>query len=469
MENITIEKRNVFISYCHKDTTEEWIDKLAITLGQYGINCIVDIYDLLLGQDLPYFMEQIKKVDKVLILLGKIYKERANEREGGVGTETQIISNDVYNDVEQTKFIPIVINKDEKGNAYLPYYLESRLYTDFSDDNQFAQNIEALARQIHKLPKRIKPVVMEPPTSLIQHNQNAGMFLVKSGVTFMELEAFITEEMKKIKCTHDEYEKEKDDIILKRIEESKEIRDIYIKNLSIMFDRGKISTEEVISFIEKAYNISNSFENGTYYNEQNDGCHFFLQEIIIYTIAILYKRKMFKEIRQLIKTTYFPESDRSFVRSGIRLEYFFYYLKSLDYRNDRLKLNRSSLQADILMQRASVLDVNISFNDIRFADSLIMILSEWFYKDKQNYCYWYPVTITYSDFDDYLQLKKYLVSASRFQTIKELFDVNNEQDFIRRYTELDIIFKGEKRRTSSFHTLPSICSIVKENELFSKD
>lgn len=159
MENLTLGRKTVFISYCHKDTTEEWIDKLATALGQYGIDSTVDIYDLQLGQDLNYFMEQIKNVDKVLILLGKAYKEKANNREGGVGTETQIISNDVYKDVEQTKFIPIVIAKDDKGSAYIPHYLENRLYADFTDDSLFDQGIKEIARQIHNFPKKEKPPV----------------------------------------------------------------------------------------------------------------------------------------------------------------------------------------------------------------------------------------------------------------------------------------------------------------------
>lgn len=159
MENITLEKKNVFVSYCHKDVAEEWIEELATVLGNYGINCIVDIYDLQLGQDINYFMEQIKRVDKVLILLGKEYKERANNRKSGVGTETQIISNDVYNDVGQTKFIPIVINKDEKGEAYLPYYLEKRLYADLTNSSSFEEQINEIVRQIHGYPKREKPPV----------------------------------------------------------------------------------------------------------------------------------------------------------------------------------------------------------------------------------------------------------------------------------------------------------------------
>ncbi len=155
----------VFISYCHKDVAEEWIEKLVEILGQNGIESIVDIYDLYLGQDLNYFMERIKKVDKVLVLIGREYKEKANKRKGGVGVETQIISNDVYNNLEQTKLIPIVINRDEEGNAYLPYYLESRLYIDFSNNKLFEENIDKLVRQINMLPPKEKPQVMNKDKS----------------------------------------------------------------------------------------------------------------------------------------------------------------------------------------------------------------------------------------------------------------------------------------------------------------
>lgn len=470
MENITLEKKDVFISYCHKDVNEEWIDKLATALGQYGINSIVDVYDLQLGQDLPYFMEQIKKVDKVLILMGKVYMEKANDREGGVGTETQIISNDVYKDVEQTKFIPIVVNKDNKGNAYLPYYLEAKLYTDFSDDNLFAKNIEELARQVHKLPKRTKPNVSDPPQFLVKKNTNLGILSLKDNLSFDDLASVILKEMETIKCTHDEFEKDKDDSIIKRIDESKEIRDYFLKRLCNMLETKSVNAEDLVSFLERAYEVTTAFKDGAYYDSQNDSCYFFLQELVMYIIAILYKKRMFKTVYQLVKTTYFPNSTRPYIREGIRLENFYHHLESLEYRNTRLNLRRRSLHADLLMQRANIKDIDISFEDIRLSDNLILMLSEWFFKREGNYIYWYPLTIVYASYgyDECLQLKKYLVSVSRFNVISELFGVNNQTEFIKRYNELSELLKNDNRRVD-FYTIPSICSIVKPDELFSKE
>lgn len=172
MENILLEEKKVFISYSHKDVTEEWIKKLATALANNGIEPIVDNYDLVFGQDINHFMEQIKIADKVLMLLGKNYKEKADYREGGVGVETQIISGDVYKNVEQTRFIPIVIEKNENGNAYLPTYLETRLYMDFTNEKNFKKNIKNLVKQIYDLPIKEKPKVKKSKKVLTQEEND---------------------------------------------------------------------------------------------------------------------------------------------------------------------------------------------------------------------------------------------------------------------------------------------------------
>jgi hypothetical protein len=47
-------------------------------------------------------------VSHVLVISDKQYAQKADARKAGVGTESQIISKEVYEKVDQSKFIPIV-------------------------------------------------------------------------------------------------------------------------------------------------------------------------------------------------------------------------------------------------------------------------------------------------------------------------------------------------------------------------
>ena len=54
--------------------------------------------------------------------------EKADARKQGVETESQIISQEVYEQVEQTKFIPIVCEFKNDGTPYFPIFLQSRIW-----------------------------------------------------------------------------------------------------------------------------------------------------------------------------------------------------------------------------------------------------------------------------------------------------------------------------------------------------
>ena len=116
-----LKEPKAFISYSwtspgHQERVRSWADRLM----NDGVKVMLDIYDLKPGQDKYHFMEKMvtdDSVKHVLMMCDKSYKEKADKRKSGVGTESQIISNEVYEKVEQTKFIPIVCEKDEKGGT----------------------------------------------------------------------------------------------------------------------------------------------------------------------------------------------------------------------------------------------------------------------------------------------------------------------------------------------------------------
>lgn len=92
-----------FISYSWSNPEhEQWVIDLATELRQSSVDIILDKWDLKEGHDAIAFMEKMvtdPEIKKVVIVCGRIYAEKADSRRGGVGTETQIISKEVYDKV----------------------------------------------------------------------------------------------------------------------------------------------------------------------------------------------------------------------------------------------------------------------------------------------------------------------------------------------------------------------------------
>ena len=131
-----------FISYSWSSPKhEEWVLDLASELVESGVHVILDKWDLGEGADKFAFMEKMvtdPSVRKVIAVCDCQYAEKANGRQGGVGTETQIMSKEVYEQVDPAdrnqKFVALITEKDEKGDPYVPTFLGSRIYIDMSDD-----------------------------------------------------------------------------------------------------------------------------------------------------------------------------------------------------------------------------------------------------------------------------------------------------------------------------------------------
>jgi hypothetical protein len=96
--------KKVFISYSWKPRSNKIIvTELAERLTNDGIHIILDDWDLKEGQDKYHFMEQMvndETVDKVLLVCNKEYAQKANKKQGGVGIESLIISDEIYSQVE---------------------------------------------------------------------------------------------------------------------------------------------------------------------------------------------------------------------------------------------------------------------------------------------------------------------------------------------------------------------------------
>lgn len=140
------DRKVVFISYCwESEDHKEWVRKLASDLN--GLFNVKIDQELPFGVELTHFMEQaIAESDKVLIIATPEYKDRADNRKRGVGYETSLITDDLVNDQNRIKFIPI-IRKGTKELSY-PRYLGSKKGADMTDDSKYIEVLEELKRNL---------------------------------------------------------------------------------------------------------------------------------------------------------------------------------------------------------------------------------------------------------------------------------------------------------------------------------
>jgi hypothetical protein len=140
-------------------------------LASDGIDIVLDIYELKEGHDKFAFMERIvndQSVTHVLIVSDKSYSEKADARKAGVGTESQIISKEIYDKIEQSKFIPLVCEFDAAGSPCLPTFLSSRIWIDFSTPEAVSENWEQLVRVLYDKPLHEKPALGKAPAYITE-------------------------------------------------------------------------------------------------------------------------------------------------------------------------------------------------------------------------------------------------------------------------------------------------------------
>lgn len=121
-----------FVSYSWDDEShKKWVRELATRLRNDGVDVILDQWHLVPGDQLPEFMERsVRESDYVLIICTHKYKERSDNRQGGVGYEGDIMTAEVLTTRNERKFIPILRQKNSKDS--LPNWLLAKYFIDLS-------------------------------------------------------------------------------------------------------------------------------------------------------------------------------------------------------------------------------------------------------------------------------------------------------------------------------------------------
>jgi hypothetical protein len=159
-----------FISYSWtSERHQQFVKELAERLIGDGVDVVMDLFDLREGHDKYVFMERMvtdPKITHVLALCDKAYAQKADARKAGVGTESQILSKEIYDQVVQTKIVPIVCEFADDGSPTLPIFFQSRIYVDFSSAEAVNRNWEQLIRLLYGKPLHQKPTPGKPPAYL---------------------------------------------------------------------------------------------------------------------------------------------------------------------------------------------------------------------------------------------------------------------------------------------------------------
>ncbi len=149
MTEIHDQKPKVFISYSWTTPEhEKWVEDLAHSLHDADIHVIFDKWDLRPGQDSIAFMEGMvlnPNITKIIMVIDNKYTERANNRSGGVGTESTILSQELYSRKETKDIVAVLAEPGAKP----PVFYSSRIYLDLSDSDNFPNQFEQLVRWIY--------------------------------------------------------------------------------------------------------------------------------------------------------------------------------------------------------------------------------------------------------------------------------------------------------------------------------
>lgn len=152
----------VFVSYSHDSQAhKQWVLEFATRLRNVGVDASLDQWDLGPGDDIPHFMERsLSSAERVLMICTENYVRKANSGAGGVGYEKMIVTADLMKTIDSNKVIPIV---RQTSSPELPTFLRSKLYIDFSREDQFEESFDNLTRAIHNAPLFQKPAVSMSP------------------------------------------------------------------------------------------------------------------------------------------------------------------------------------------------------------------------------------------------------------------------------------------------------------------
>jgi hypothetical protein len=400
-----------FISYAWSSPAhEQWVLDLATRLVEDGVDIKLDKWELGIGQDKYAFMESMvtdSSVTKVIVICDKTYTDKANKREGGVGTEAQILTPELYKAADQSKFGAVIREDDPEGEAYVPTFFKSRIYIAFTDEARSERSYEELLRWLLGKPQHVKPKLGRAP----EYITNAKAAAIGTTSTHKRAVDAIRDGRPNAGGLVQEYA----DVLLAELEGHRIIelrRDVwdddivaaaenmrpYIRQLSeLIVVVARFSSPafyEALEIYERIVALTLRPANAMQWSPaSSDAYKMISYEAFLQFIAVLLFEKKFDFVGAAIDRGYYvPDPDR-YNRPAIEdFGIFSNHVGAMEHRKRRLSLNWIDLQATIMHEAQDGHWPN--FEQMMQADYLLFITSAVRPGMMGN---WYPRTLVYRE------------------------------------------------------------------------
>lgn len=461
-----MENPKVFISYSwHPEKNKIWVQRLAERLIQDGVNVKLDVWDLKHGHDKYVFMEQMVKdsdIKKVLVICNEDYARKADDRTGGVGTESTIMSSDIYSLAEQTKFIPILVEK-KNGEPCLPTFLKSRMYIDMSSNDIYELGYDQLLRDIYEKPLLRKPALGKMPSYLeadepvLLSTAQEQRMLKEKVAESTNLQTWIAKYCDKLIESLDQFkvtfrgDKTGDliEMIEKSIASMQVVNNDFITFVETVASNSECNGKQFVDFFEKLlqYYEDKDIELASSTDSWhlcNDNYRFFNYELFLSFAAIMLKYERFDIIKEVVDTDYCILSNR--LGRQIKALNFAEFQKhnyTLDYYKGNNGYSPSSQVANLMRNYGGD-----KFNTWVEVDILLYYLSLIYGKPGDRMSMWYP---TLSIYNRAFEILPKIASMRYFEKAKVMFDVGDKDSF----KTLLVRTKDELQR-DAYHRIPNL-------------
>ena len=402
----------VFISYSWTTPTHEtWVLKLAERLMEDGIEVRLDKWDLLPGHDSYAFMESMvtdPTVTKVLMICDKAYAGKADKRAGGVGTESQIISPELYGKTSQDRYAAVMTDEDELGNAHVPVFYRGRIFFDFRSGDRYEESYEQLLRWLADKPQFVKPKLGKLPEHIMEARPVASgtrsahqraLRAIEEGSTqaAAHVRSFGVALVGEIRQLLPVFanEQEYDETILASVAAIRP----YLHQLAelsraiVRFGTDAQIWERLLGILEQLAQLGvRQPDQSVGHSWAFDAAKMAAHDAFLSALATALDDERFDlASRQLSRPWLLSIKDGANRPSTSDFTVFREHLKSLEYRNSRLKLNRISIAAD-LVREAHNSGALPAFESIMQADFVCYLRGQTI----GEYYGWYPETLVYS-------------------------------------------------------------------------